>query len=105
MKANIFMQYMIKSFSWWVEGNNGFPSRFQMDFRCVEIMFKKEGEKSLNYPRIPVICILMHNSCSSPDITLPQSDSLMYKNEYLENAECCMKWSSIYILSGKIFKH
>jgi len=46
----------------------------------------------------------MHNSCSNQDITLPQSDSLLCKNEYLENAKCYMKSSSIYILSGKIFR-
>lgn len=46
----------------------------------------------------------MHNSYSNPDITLPQSDSLLFKNEYLENVKCYMKSSSIYILSGKIFR-
>lgn len=74
-----------------------------MDFRWIEIMFKKGG-KSLYYPRIHVICNLMHNSCSNPDITLSQSDSLLYKKEYLENAKCYMKSSSIYILSGKIIR-
>lgn len=47
----------------------------------------------------------MHNICSNPDITLPESDSLLYKNEYLQNPKCYMKSiSSIYILNGKILR-
>lgn len=46
----------------------------------------------------------MHNGSSNPDITLSQFDSLLYKNEYLKNAKCYMESSSIYILSGKIFR-
>lgn len=47
----------------------------------------------------------MHSICSNPDITLPESDSLLYKNEYLKNPKCYMKsLGSIYILSGKIFR-